>query len=507
MPRLRSLTAAILLAGLAAPAAAQITTAEVSGGTVAGTVQGGVAVFKGIPFAAPPLGTLRWASPAPVGPWSGTRQAVQFGPPCIQDRSMMQLMGLAGSPSEDCLYLNVWTPAKAKDEKLPVMVWIYGGGFAGGATGAPLYDGTKLAEKGVIVVSVAYRLGAFGFLAHPELARESGHGSGNYGLEDQIAGLEWVRDNIAQFGGDPDNVTIFGESAGGIAVSMLAASPLAKGLFAKAISESGGNFTPPRQGVEQQGQAFLAAIGAADIAAARALPAETIQAGPGASAMGGFWPNADGYVLPDDQFVLYSQGRFNDTPVLIGTNSNEGAMFVPGPVSPEQFATNVRAQYGASADALLAVYPHATPEQALQSSRDVFRETSFAWPTWAWARLQTEKGRHPAYVYYFDVRAPEQPDGSNHASEMPYVFGNLDIPTLGGSRPDKPTSDQMMSYWTNFAKTGNPHGPGVPEWPAFTVEAQQVRLIGTSPGIAVIPNLPQLRAWEEHYAGQRAAND
>jgi para-nitrobenzyl esterase len=326
----------------------------------------------------------------------------------MQDANMLGFMGLKATPNEDCLYLNVWTPAKAKGARLPVMVWIYGGGFAGGATGAPLYDGSKLAAKGVVVVSVAYRLGALGFMAHPELSRESGHGSGNYGIEDQIAGLKWVRDNIAQFGGDPGNVTIFGESAGGISVSMLAASPNARGLFQKAISESGGNFGPAaRSGAggalmhtlaasEAQGAAFLKSIGAADIAAARALPADKIQAGPGANAMGGFWPNFDGHVLPGDQYLLYSQGRFNDTPVLIGTNSNEGGLFVQGNVTPDQFEKNVRGQYGASADALLAAYPHATAAEALKSSQDVFRDTTFAWPTWAWARLQSEKGKHPA---------------------------------------------------------------------------------------------------------------
>jgi para-nitrobenzyl esterase len=519
MKHLLGLTTVALLATAAcAPKAAPMdTTADVTGGKVSGAAQGGVTVFKGIPFAAPPLGKLRWAEPAPVVPWQGPRQATQYAAPCMQDSSMLQFMGVKGNASEDCLYLNVWTPAKTRGDKLPVMVWIYGGGFAGGATSSPLYDGSRLAGKGVIVVSLAYRLGALGFMASPELSQESGHGSGNYGLEDQIAGLKWVRDNIAQFGGDPANVTIFGESAGGIAVSMLAASPEAKGLFAKAISESGGNFGPARKGAEgganmrnladaeKQGADFLKALGAKDIAAARALPAEKIQAGPGAGAQGGFWPNFDGHVLPGDQYVLYNEGKFNDTPVLIGTNSNEGGLFVQGPVTPAQFENNVRAQYGASADALLAVYPHATPPEALQSSRDLFRETAFAWPTWAWARLQTEKGAHPAYVYYFDVRTPEQPDGSNHASEMPYVFGNIEVPAVGGSKPDKPTSDQMMSYWTNFAKTGDPNGDGVPEWPKFTLKDQQVRVLGTTPGVSPIPHRPMLEVWEDYYKKLRAA--
>jgi para-nitrobenzyl esterase len=519
MAQFRTLAAtALLLVGTAVPAAAQITTAHVTGGDVAGTAQGDQGVFKGIPFAAPPLGQLRWASPAPVVAWSGVKQTTSYGAPCMQDANMLGFMGLKATPSEDCLYLNVWTPAKAKGAKLPVMVWIYGGGFSGGATGAPLYDGSKLATKGVVVVSVAYRLGAFGFMAHNTLSRESGHGSGNYGLEDQIAGLKWVRDNIAQFGGDPGNVTIFGESAGGIAVSMLAASPMAHGLFHKVISESGGNFGPARTAnagganmrsladSEAQGAAFIKSIGVADIAAARALSADKIQSGPGANAMGGFWPNFDGHVLPGDQYVLYSQGKFNDTPVLIGTNSNEGGLFVQGPITGDQFEKSIRTQYAANADALLAAYPHASDAQALQSSRDIFRETAFAWPTWAWARLQSEKGKHPAYVYYFDVRAPGQPDGSNHGSEMPYVFGNIDVPAIGGSKPDKATSDQVMGYWTNFAKTGNPNGPGLPEWPAFTTANQQVRVIGTDPGAKPVPNAEKLQAFDGYYAKLRAAH-
>src|SRR5436309_782665 len=226
---------------------AQVRGADVTGGKVDGVVTSGIASFKGIPFAAPPTGELRWKAPQPVKPWTGIKDASTWGPACIQDPMFPRLFGAPMTVlSEDCLYLNVWTPAKTAGNKLPVMVWIYGGGFVGGQTSVPLYDGTKLAEKGVVVVSVAYRLGAFGFLAHPDLSRESGKGSGNYGLQDQIAGLQWVKANIAKFGGDADRVTIFGESAGGISVSMLAASPAAKGLFQRAISESGGSFGSAR---------------------------------------------------------------------------------------------------------------------------------------------------------------------------------------------------------------------------------------------------------------------
>src|SRR5689334_20530300 len=265
---------------------AEVLTARVTGGQVEGVAANGIVAFKGIPFAAAPVGELRWKKPQPVVAWSGVKKAAAFGASCVQDAQMLQFVQAPPAVSEDCLYLNVWTPAKAAGDKLPVMVWIYGGGFAAGTTASRTYDGTGLAKKGVVLVSVAYRVGAFGFLAHPELSKESGKGSGNYGLQDMIAGLQWVKANIAKFGGDPTRVTIFGESAGGIAVSMLAASPAAKGLFHRAISQSGGNFAPPRLAseggqnaptlkvAEATGVEFLAKLKAADIKAARDLPAE-----------------------------------------------------------------------------------------------------------------------------------------------------------------------------------------------------------------------------------------
>ena len=287
----RWIGAAIVALGLlgSLPAAAQVQTVAVTGGSVEGVVSNGIVSFKGIPFAAPPIGDLRWKAPQPVNPWTGVKKADKFAVKCMQDPNMSAIFGGPPAVGEDCLYLNVWTPAKTAGDKLPVMVWIYGGGFFGGETSSPAYDGTRLAEKGVVLVSVAYRVGVFGFLAHPELSQESRTGSGNYGLRDQIAGLKWVKENIARFGGDPSRVTIFGESAGGISVSMLAASPAAKGLFTRAISESGGSFAPPRFGqeggqsvaplkvAEAAGQAVLTRIGASDIKAARALPADQIQ--------------------------------------------------------------------------------------------------------------------------------------------------------------------------------------------------------------------------------------
>ncbi len=508
----------LALAALVTPAWAQILTAKVTGGEVRGIAAEGLTEFKGIPFAAPPTGANRWRAPQPVVPWTGVKQADHFAPGCMQDASMMKFIGSDAGVSEDCLYLNVWTPAKAPRAKLPVMVWIYGGGFAAGATSSPTYAGAELAKLGVVQVNVSYRLGAFGFLAHPELSKESGTGSGNYGLLDQIAGLKWVRDNIAAFGGDPSNVTIFGESAGGISVSMLAASPAAKGLFERAISESGGSFAPPLRSpngsaagenvptlavAEARGRAFLQKLGAKTIAEARAMPAAAILEAQGQGLGTGFWPVADGRVLPGDQYVLYRQGRFNDTPVLIGTNSDEGASFVRGKSTPAAFEASVRAQYGARAEAILAAYPHATEREASRSAQDLMRDSLFGWSTWSWARLQAAQGRHKAFVYYFDERTPQTPEGAPHASELPYVFKTLDA-RGGKPRPeDRAVSDLMSRYWTNFAKTGDPNGPGLPKWPAFDAAHPQAMVFGEHGGAQPYPNLEKLRAMDAYFSWRR----
>jgi para-nitrobenzyl esterase len=389
-----------------------------------------------------------------------------------------------------------------------------------------MYDGAKLAEKGVIVVSVAYRLGAFGFLAHPELSRESGKGSGNFGLQDQIAGLQWVKANITKFGGDAGRVTIFGESAGGISVSMLAASPAAKGLFQRAISESGGNFggprtaneggvnVPPLKVAETNGQKFLEKLGANNIAAARALGADKIVAaqGPGLSATAAFWPVFDGDVLPGDQYELYLAKKFNDTPVLIGTNSDEGALFIQGKVPPAAFEQTVRAGFGKGAEAILAAYPHATEAEASAAARNLMRESTFAWHTWAWAMLQSDKGRGKAFVYYYDHRTPQQPNGAGHGSEIVYVFRTLGVPgsNLGGPAAppraeDLKLSELMSLYWVNFAKTGDPNGPGLAAWPEFSPKDQRVMFFDdVRPGARPVPNIEQIKALDSYYAWRRS---
>jgi para-nitrobenzyl esterase len=495
---------------------ALLTTVKVEGGQVAGLAENGLAVFKGIPFAAPPLGKLRWKPPQPVIPWDGILQANEFAPQCPQAQFIPGIQ--APESSEDCLYLNVWTPANSTSETLPVMVWIHGGGFALGSTNAPMYYGDQLAHKGVVVVSIAYRLGPLGFMCHPELTAESELGiSGNYGLLDQIAGLRWVQNNIGAFGGDPHNVTIFGESAGGISVSMLCASPLAKGLFNRAISQSGGNFGPVESGnrtdgiqlmkaAEKIGLEFAERMGAGSLEALRKLDPDAWNEDP-LSQMGGFWPVVDGYVLTGDQYELYTAGEYNDVDVIIGTNSDEGAMFVR-PMDPGVYKENIRGRFGPYADRILEQYPGNTQEETYTSSADIFRETVFAWPSWAWARLQSRTGGSHVYVYYFNQQqrsglfSPVKPRGAGHGADIAYVFKKLDPEQVG--EEDMKLSEMMATYWTNFAKTGDPNGEGLPEWPGFLENNQQVLYLNSQISVGPVPNLEKLKLMEEYFGHKRS---
>jgi para-nitrobenzyl esterase len=488
-------------------------------GPVQGTSEDSLTVYRGIPFAAPPVGDLRWRAPQPAIAWTSIRTAGKFAPGCMQVPLVNASLGMGSiETNEDCLYLNVWTPAKSPSDRLAVMVWIYGGGFTNGATSLAAYNGANLAKKGVVVVSVSYRVGTFGFMAHPQLTAEQKGHSGNYGLLDQIAGLEWVKRNIAAFGGDPARVTIFGESAGGISVSMLAASPLAKGLFHGAISESGGSFAPERQGneggeymdslgtAEKKGTAFLAKLGASSIADARKMSAADVLKGspPGLAAV---WPIFDGRVLTGDQYMLYEAGHYNDTPVLIGTNSDEGALFVPT-ATAAGYQSTVRSGYGPYADKILAAYPAGSDAEALRSSRDLLRDSTFAWPTWTWARLQSQTGKGKVYVYYFTHRPPYPNTpffkswGAAHGGEIAYVFGNFSD-TVPAGPADRMVSDEMASYWVNFAKTGDPNGGGLPQWPVFTkADAKVMELNKTSKAIPV-PNIEKLQVLDGYYAWRR----
>jgi para-nitrobenzyl esterase len=488
-----------------------LSTVKVDGGKIEGVWENDSYVFKGIPFAAPPVGDLRWKTPQPVKAWEGIRKADKFGASCPQ---MTMIPGTNQLElSEDCLYLNIWTPAKSANEKLPVMVWIYGGGFAMGSASLPIYSGDELAKNGVILVTITYRVGALGFLAHPELTAESPDKiSGNYGLLDQIAALKWVQNNIEAFGGDPAKVTIFGESAGAISVSMLCASPQAKGLFSGAISESGGSFGPVRavrgsdgiqslQAAEQDGLAFVQRIGAASIAELRQIAPEKWLNDPSAQ-MGGFWPVVDGCVIVDDQYKLYEQGKYNDVNILIGANSDEGSMFARPAASTDEYRKMIRERFGAFADRILEAYPANTIDETYTSAADLFRETAFAWPTYAWANLQSTTGKSNVFVYYFDQLQPPSPfmpkaRGAAHASEMGYVFHHL-APNQA-TESDTKLSDIMVKYWTNFAKYGDPNGEELPEWKQYNTNDKFVLLLKDIPQRIDLPHAEKLLLMEEYF--------
>ncbi len=481
--------------------------AEVEQGIVQGTVEDGIRVFKGIPFAAPPVGELRWRAPQPVEKWNSVKQTTEYAPAPVQ----------GGDPpsgkSEDCLYLNVWTPAKSSKEKLPVLVWIYGGGFSFGSTAEPVYNGEKLVKKGVVFVSIAYRVGQLGFLAHPELSAESpNHISGNYGLLDQIAGLKWVQNNIAAFGGDPDKVTIFGESAGGISVSMLCASPLAKGLFSGAISQSGGSFGPTRpttypgenmkilQQAEAEGEAYAQKSGVSSIAKLRKIDADKLPMGWG---MGSAWPIIDGYVIPDDQYKLYEAGQYIDVPIVVGYNSDEGLSFTWVKTS-EEFIDGVKVRYGKFADTLLKAYP-LSENSVAKTTRDLNRDAAFGWHTWTWARLQSRTGKSKVFYYYFDQH-PDYPEGSPHfgygsphGQDVGYVFMNLDTLNPNTTISDLKLSETMCTYWTNFAKYRDPNGKGLPEWQAFSDSNPVVMYLNAEPHKGSVPSEESLKVLDAYF--------
>ncbi len=486
---------------------------KVEDGLLQGKYEDGLTVYLGIPFAAPPVGDLRWRPPQPAAKWEGVKQATEFGPSPVQGMKIGTGMG------EDCLYLNVWSPAKSAKDRIPVFVWIYGGGFNFGSTADPNYNGTNLAKKGVVLVSIAYRVGPLGFLADPELSAESPHHvSGNYGILDMIAGLKWVKKNIAAFGGDPNKVTIFGESAGGIAVSMLCASPLAKGLFEGAISESGSSFGPPRAttypgenmkvlaDAEKDGEAYLKRAGVNSIAELRKIPADKLPAtgfGPGMA-----WPIIDGWVIPGDQYKLYEEGKFNDTPILVGYNSDEGASFSP-PKTVEDYVTAVNKRYGPFADKLLKAYPPGNGKVA-KTARDLMRDAAFGWGTWSWARLESKIGKSKVFYYYFDQH-PDYPEnsprygyGSPHGQEVAYVFEHINPSFPQTTKDDLKISDDIATYWTNFAKYGNPNGNGLPEWKAFSDSHPDVMYFSKTPHMGPVPSAKSLKVLDDYFKWRRS---
>ena len=441
-----------------------------------------IRVFKGIPFAAPPTADNRWRPPQPVAHWSGTRPAGEYGPRCTQGGPPGGPNAAAAPPtSEDCLYLNVWTTAKSANDRRPVMVWIYGGGFFGGAGSEARYAGDGLAKKGAVVVTLNYRLGSLGFLAHPELSAESEHKvSGNYGMLDALAALRWVRQNIAAFGGDPGNVTVFGESAGANMTAALVGSPAAKGLFRRAIAQSGAwmGLGMARMGTlanaEQTGAKAVADSGVKSIAELRAKPAQEVFT----SIRGGNLV-VDGFLIPEDLSLTFASGRQNAVDILVGSNQDEGTFFARPGLTAEQYTTQARQRFGVLADGYLKIFPAGDDPGAIRSYLDSFRDEA-AWHQRKFAELQAKRG-NKTFVYYFTHVPPTLPDrpsrGAAHVAEIPYMFDNLPV-GLAWTDIDRKLADTMASYWVNFARTGDPNGAGLPAWPAYRTASGKAQVLG-----------------------------
>jgi para-nitrobenzyl esterase len=499
---MRNIYAVVIL--LAAPAFGVVEQpVRVDGGLVSG-VPGkdpSITAFKGIPFAAPPVGELRWRAPKQVLPWQGVRRADKFSASCIQNvvaerKPWTYEFMTHGEISEDCLYLNVWTAAKSGAEKRPVFVYLYGGGFSEGSAAVPVYDGEGLASKGLVVVTINYRVGVLGFLALPELTSESDHrASGNYGLLDQIAALQWVRENISRFGGDPGRVTLAGQSAGGMSVHDLTASPLAKGLFQRAIVESGGSnidragFPGPRTLAEAEadGKKFADSKGAKSLQELRAMSWRGLLAsGPR------FAPIVDGYLLPAPVREIFAQGKQNDVVTLTGANTGElGGFGPPGPVTPEAFIKHAQQRYGADADEFLKLYPARTSEEAKLALNQSLRDQALV-SMYLWARQRSKTARTKVYEYLWDHALPG-PDaaqfGAFHTSEVPYVFNTLYMSDRPFTDADRKIAVMMSSYWANFAATADPNGKGLAAWAPIN-ENPEVMEVGDRTGPTAVAGSP-----------------
>src|SRR5215471_18366936 len=451
----------------------------------------GVRSFKGIPFGQPPVGDLRWREPQPVENWKGVRNADQFGPRCMQRTTPgADYWFRSNGMSEDCLYLNVWTPAKSDRERLPVLVYIFGGGFQNGDGSEPRYDGEDMARKGMVAVTVNYRLNIFGFFSHPELTKESPHhSSGNYGLLDQAAALQWVHRNIAAFGGDPKRVTIAGESAGSISVSALMASPLSRDLIAGAIGESGAMFSSlparPLAATEEDGLKFGVSAGARSLAALRAMSAEQLQDVMAKSSGIRFSTTLDGYFLPKSLAQIFEAGEQSKVPLLAGSNSEEQparAVLGSSEPTPENFANAVRKLYRDRAEVILKAYTPSTSEEVLEAATHLTSARFVGHSTWKWTELQARTGGKPVYRYLYARPRPRFLEAANqapggaaaprrgaaHSAEIQYAMGNLDLDKRYAWEPgDYKVSATMQAYFVNFIKTGNPNGPRLPNWPAY----------------------------------------
>ncbi len=496
----------------------QVQTGLLAGNTLAGS---GVKTYLGIPFAAPPTGNLRWRPPQPAASWDGVRAAHDFADSCVQELTRSrppwtEPFMVQGDASEDCLYLNIWTAAPDTEAKHPVLVYIHGGGFNEGSGSVATYDGERLAQKGLIIVTINYRLNVFGFLAHPELTAASEHNaSGNYGLLDQVAALQWVQDNIAAFGGDPGRVTVAGQSAGAMSVQLLTVSPLAKGLFHRAIIQSGPGglaafgvistkgLGAAREVAEQAGVAFAEQRGLASLEAMRAASVETLTVN-----MGGgmpFRPIVDGWFLTKGVDAAYAAGRQHDVPLLNGMNADEGSFFPGyGKPTPEAFRKQVGERYGDHAEAFLKLYPADTAEETGRSQKTSMQDIALV----ALKRIMAEwtaGATAPAYMYYFDraIPWPQRPEfGAFHTGEVPYLFNTFHKLDRPWEPADYALAETVNAYWINFAATGNPNGEGLPEWPAYQPDDPQFIRLGIPVEAQSRPD-PARTAFFETYLGQQ----
>ena len=471
-----------------------------------------VQVYKGVPYAAAPVGNLRWREPQPAAHWDGVRKADQFGAMCMQ--AAPRAAAIPPKMSEDCLFLNIWTAATSNSDRRPVMVWIHPGGYQTGSGSTPGFDGEGLARKGVVLVTINYRLGVLGFFSHPELTKESEHhASGNYALMDQVAALRWVQKNIAGFGGDPQRVTVFGDSAGSSSIANLMGSPRAKGLFQRAVGESGAwmglSLTPTRTlaEAEQAGVKIAETLHAQTLDELRSKAAEDLLK---AGRAGG--PVIDGWFLPEDVGTIFAEHKQNDVPLLAGSNQDEGTFFLQ-PTTAEKFMERSRARYGDQADAFLKLYPAGSDEEANASQLAAFRD-ELAFVMRVWARAQTKTGHSKAFLYYFTHQPPPpvgasargaMGTGATHGSEAQYIFQNL-LPPRAWTNLDHQVSDMLSSYWVNFATNGDPNGKGLAKWPAFDHRKNDPPMVlGDQAEVGPAPNGAQLAFFESIYLSERGS--